>query len=64
MFGGASVSRLERIENPPSSLRSGIADRFWMLTRQFGWWGLAYLEAMLRLADWQASDEEQAEVSD
>ncbi len=50
----------DRLENPAHRLDSGIGQRFWSLTKQYGWWGLAYLEAILRLADQQASADEDA----
>lgn len=40
---------------PPHHLAAGVGERFWHATRRHGWWGLAYLEALLRLGDWYAS---------
>lgn len=48
----ASDHKLER-------LASGVSERFWKLTRRYGWYGLAYLEMLVRLADHRRSEEEQ-----
>jgi CRISPR-associated endonuclease/helicase Cas3 len=61
-YGGISLCKQERIEHAPYRLDREVADRFWRLTRKYGWWGLAYLEALFRLADWRASEMENAEA--
>lgn len=40
------------------AIGSGWSELFWKVNRRYGAWGVAYLEALVRLADWLRSAEE------
>jgi CRISPR-associated endonuclease/helicase Cas3 len=47
-----------RPEAPLTALDAGWAELFWCMVRRYGYWGLAYLETLLVLADHRQSEAE------
>lgn len=56
-----SVDLPTRPEAALSPLHTGWVDLFWRLVRRYGYWGLAYLETLLVLADHRQSEAEREE---
>ena len=58
-FGTLSFDAVSS-QNGIHRLDSPVGDRFWSLVARYGWLELCWLEAILRLADHRASEEEEA----
>lgn len=58
-FGDIVLSAEDRQHHALASSNAHLGERFWRVIRRHGWWQVAYLEAICRLSDWQASQQEQ-----
>ena len=56
IFDGVAIEA--QLDLPESPMALDMADRFWRLVERYGYYGLAWLEAILRLADHRQSAEE------
>lgn len=58
-----TITEEQRTNRAYHCIGSSVPHRFWQLTRRYGWWGLVWIESLLRMSDQRVSRIESSKQS-